>query len=161
MIERNAQRGFTLIELMVVVAVLAIVATVAVPSFQQLIENNRLATESNRILSALSFARSEAVRVGDDVSLTADAGGFDEGWCVHLGGACNDPDILRQFDGLNQLDYAGSANSVTFNARGEMTDAAFNISIEPSNCDSGETDKTRTITVSPSGRGSTQKGDCA
>ncbi|WP_372971439.1 GspH/FimT family pseudopilin [Marinobacter sp.] len=156
----NVQRGFTLIELMVVVAVLAIVATVAVPSFQQLIENNRLATESNRILSAISFARSEAVRVGDDVSLTADSGGFDEGWCVHLGADCDAANGLRQFDAINQLDYSGSANSLTLNSRGEMTNAAFNISLEPSGCEAGETDKTRTITVSLSGRGSTQKGDC-
>jgi type IV fimbrial biogenesis protein FimT len=158
--ERNAQWGFTLIELMVVVAVLAIVATVAVPSFQQLIENNRLATESNRILSAMSFARSEAVRVGDDVSMTANTGGFSNGWCVHLGGTCTGTDILRQFDSLNQLAYAGSSNSLTFNARGEMTNAAFNVSLEPSNCESGKTDKTRTITVSFSGRGAVQKGDC-
>lgn len=156
----NAQRGFTLIELMVVVAVLAIVATVAVPSFQQLIENNRLATESNRILSAISFARSEAVRVGDDVSLTADGGGFDEGWCVHLGAACDAANSLRQFDALSQLDYSGSENTLTFNSRGEMTNADFTISIEPAGCSGVTTDKTRTITVSLSGRGSIQKGDC-
>ncbi|TGN38449.1 GspH/FimT family pseudopilin [Marinobacter confluentis] len=161
MIDRNAHRGFTIIELMVVVAVLAIVATVAVPSFQQIIENNRLATESNRIYSAMSFARSEAVRIGDDVSLSAKTGGFDEGWCVHLGAACTGTDILRQFDAGDELDYSGSANTLTFNARGEMTNTTFNLSIEPSNCESGETDKTRTISVSLSGRGSIQKGDCA
>lgn len=161
--DRNAQRGFTLIELMVAIAVLAIVATVAVPSFRELIENNRLATESNRLLSAMSYARSEAVRVGDDVSLRASAGGFDDGWCVHLGTACDDAgvnEILRQFDAV-QLDYTASATTLTFNARGEMTnDPAFQISIEPENCETGEVDKRRTITVSLAGRGSTEKVNC-
>ncbi len=157
--DRNAQRGFTLIELMVVVAVLAIVATVAVPSFQQVIENNRLATESNRLFSAISFARSEAVRVGDDVSLSAKSGGFDAGWCVHLGANCSGANILRQFDG-GQVDYAAAANTLTFNARGEMTNAAFQISIEPESCDTGAVDKRRVVSVSLSGRASIQKGDC-
>lgn len=160
MTNRNTHRGFTIIELLVVVAILAIVATVAVPSFQRVIENNRLATESNRLFSAMSFARSEAVRVGDNVSLSAKAGGFDEGWCVHLGATCENANILRQFDAGNQLAYAGSANTLTFNARGEMTNASFQISLEPSNCAAGATDKTRTVSVSLSGRGSIQQGDC-
>ncbi|PXX89401.1 pilus assembly protein [Marinobacter vulgaris] len=160
MTDRSALRGFTLIELMVVVAVLAIVATVAVPSFRQVIENNRLATESNRLFSAMSFARSEAVRVGDDVSLSARTGGFDAGWCVHLGADCSGTDILRQFDAGNQLDYTASASTLTFNARGEMTNAAFQVSLEPVGCETGETDKMRTVTVSLSGRASIQAGDC-
>jgi type IV fimbrial biogenesis protein FimT len=152
--DRNAQRGFTLIELMVAIAVLAIVATVAVPSFRELVENNRLATESNRLISAMSFARSEAVRVGDDVSLRASAGGFDDGWCVHLGTACDDTgdnEVLRKFDAV-RLDYTASATTLTFNARGEMTNAAFQISIKPENCDAGEVDKLRPIEVSLAGR---------
>jgi type IV fimbrial biogenesis protein FimT len=160
--DRNAQRGFTLIELMVVVAVLAIVATVAVPSFQQIIENNRLATESNRLLSAMSFARSEAVRVGDDVSLSAKAGGFDEGWCVHLGAACNDNagnEILRQFD-AGQLAYTAPADPLTFNSRGEASNAPFVVSLEPRSCETGAVDKRRIISVSLSGRGSVVQDDC-
>lgn len=160
--ERSAPRGFTLIELVVTVAVLAIAASFAVPAFQQLVESNRLATESNRLLSAISFARSEAVRVGDDASLTANTGGFGDGWCVHLGTACNNTgtnEILRQFDAA-QLDYTASANTLTFNARGEMTNTAFQLSIDPKNCGSGEVDKRRTVSVSLSGRGSVQKGNC-
>lgn len=156
---QNVERGFTIIELMVVVAVLAIIATVAVPSFQQIIENNRLATEANRIFSAMSYARSEAVRVGDDASMTAATGGFSNGWCVHLGANCTGADILRQFE-AGDLAYSSSGNQVTFNARGEMKNANFQIAVEPLNCDSGEVDKRRVISVSLSGRASIQTGDC-
>lgn len=158
---RNAQRGFTLIELLVVLAVLAIAAAFAVPAFQQLVESNRLATESNRLFSAMNFARSEAVRVGDDVSLTAKTGGFDVGWCVHLGGTCSGTDILRQFDAGSQLDYTGSATTLTFNARGERAGAAFQISIEPEGCVTNAVDKRRVVSISPSGRAAIQKGNCA
>lgn len=156
---RNTQRGFTIIELMVVVAVLAIIATVAVPSFQEVIENNRLASEANRIFSTMSYARSEAVRVGDDTSMTAAAGGFANGWCVHLGANCAGANVLRQFEG-NDLAYSASGNQLTFNARGEMTNANFQIAIQPSNCVSGDVDKRRIVSVSLSGRASIQTGDC-
>lgn len=160
MTDKNAESGFTIIELLIVVTVLAIVATVAVPSFQQVIENNRLATEANRIFSAMSYARSEAVRVGGNASLSAANGGFSNGWCVHLGASCTGADVLRQFEG-GDLSYASSGTQVTFNSRGEMTNANFQIEIEPPNCDSGEVGKRRVISVALSGRASIQTGDCS
>lgn len=56
------QRGFTLIELMVTVAVLAIVLTVAVPSFASLVNGNRLTAQANDILAGLILARTEAIK---------------------------------------------------------------------------------------------------
>lgn len=155
----SAQRGFTLIELMVVVAVLAIGAAFAVPAFQQVIENNRLATEANRFYSTVTFARSEAVRLGEDVSLTAATGGFGSGWCVLTAGDCDDANVLRQFE-ASSVSYDATANQLTFNARGEMTNANFQMAIEPENCQQGETDKRRSISVSLSGRASISREDC-
>jgi type IV fimbrial biogenesis protein FimT len=63
------EMGFTLIELMVTLAVAAIVLTVAVPSFQDLVRNNRLATQANQLVSALNLARSEAVKRGVRVTV--------------------------------------------------------------------------------------------
>ncbi|MDO1527504.1 GspH/FimT family pseudopilin [Fulvimonas sp. R45] len=56
------QRGFTLVELMVTVAVLAILLAIAVPSFRSLTLSNRLATTANDIVGALNTARMEAVK---------------------------------------------------------------------------------------------------
>lgn len=61
--------GFTLLELMVVVAVVAILATVAYPSFNSLINSNRLVGTANQILASLQHARSEAIRLNRRVAI--------------------------------------------------------------------------------------------
>lgn len=58
-----AQSGFTLIELMVTVAVAAILMAIAAPSFTSLINSNRLASAANEFVGTLQTARSEAVRL--------------------------------------------------------------------------------------------------
>lgn len=56
------QNGFTLVELMVTVAVLAILSTIAYPSFQSTIRSNRVATTTNELIASLALARSEAIK---------------------------------------------------------------------------------------------------
>jgi type IV fimbrial biogenesis protein FimT len=55
--------GFTLIELMLVVLLMAVLAAFAFPAFQSFIASTRLTAESNELLSGLNLARSEAVRL--------------------------------------------------------------------------------------------------
>jgi len=61
---KNAQRerGMTLIELIVVCTIALILLSIGVPSFQTMTQNNRLATETNKMISSLLLARSEAVK---------------------------------------------------------------------------------------------------
>lgn len=66
---RSGQRGFTIVELMVTITVGAILLTLAVPSFLEIIRNNRLTTEANILVASLQYARSEAVRRRGNVSL--------------------------------------------------------------------------------------------
>jgi type IV fimbrial biogenesis protein FimT len=64
-------RGFTLIELMVTIAVAAILLTVAVPSLQDFIQNNRLSAVTNDLVADLAVARAEAIRRGSRVTVCA------------------------------------------------------------------------------------------
>ncbi len=66
---RPAQHGFTLIELMIVVTLLAIISAIALPAFQGFIASNRLTSEANELLAGLNLARSEAVRTQRHVVL--------------------------------------------------------------------------------------------
>ncbi|MES9904785.1 MAG: GspH/FimT family pseudopilin [Sedimenticola sp.] len=61
--------GFTLVELMVTIAVAAILLTIAVPSFRYLIANNRATTQANALFSAFSVARTEAINRGSNVTV--------------------------------------------------------------------------------------------
>ena len=63
--------GFTLVELMMVIAILAIVMAIGVPSFTTMIKNNRLSASVNDVAGALHFARAEAVRRGRPVQVDA------------------------------------------------------------------------------------------
>lgn len=58
----KTNNGFTLIELMIAVAIVAILLAVAVPSFNNMLAGNRLATQTNEAIGAILFARSEAIR---------------------------------------------------------------------------------------------------
>lgn len=58
----SSERGFTLIELMITVGIVAVVAGIALPSFQTLIQNNRLTTTGNEALGVFQLARGEAIR---------------------------------------------------------------------------------------------------
>lgn len=62
--------GFTLIELMVVVAILAILAMIALPSYQQLIARTRISGATNELVGDLALARSEAAKRGAGVVVT-------------------------------------------------------------------------------------------
>ena len=77
-------KGFTLIELMVTISVLAILLTIAVPSFRTFVLNNRITGQANDMMTALNYARSEAIKRGLPVSMSSNSGTADwsTGWIV-------------------------------------------------------------------------------
>lgn len=66
---KDNSAGFTLVELMVVIAVVAILAVVAVPSYQRLMDNYRLRKAGEDVVSLLSHARSGAVKLHREVAV--------------------------------------------------------------------------------------------
>jgi type IV fimbrial biogenesis protein FimT len=77
-------RGFTLVELMITLAVVAIVVSIAAPSLGQFIRENRAATQANNLLASIQMARSEAINRGMQVTMRNTSGGsvWEDGWTV-------------------------------------------------------------------------------
>jgi type IV fimbrial biogenesis protein FimT len=68
---RQLNRGFTLIELMITVAIAAIVIAIGIPSFKDFIDNTRSNTLSEEFSTAMNYARTEAIKRSRRVSVCA------------------------------------------------------------------------------------------
>jgi type IV fimbrial biogenesis protein FimT len=118
---KRFQRGFTLIELMIVVVIVSILMGVAGPAFYSIIKENELRTQASRVVSSLNLVRSTAVKRNESVSICASenatslavptcSGTWMDGWVVYFNddpdgtaGPDNTPEsgeIVRGFDGL-------------------------------------------------------------
>ena len=149
-------KGFTLIELMVTVAVAAILLTVGVPSFQYILQSSRVSTQTNELVTGLSTARSEAIRRNQEVTVEPLGEAWVGGFRLALGN-----DELRRFEDFGaaiSLDIA--PDNVTFDGNGRRALSADTVRFEmqPENNCMG--DMRRIITISPGGSVRTDRAEC-
>lgn len=78
----SAQKGFTLVELMIVVVIAAILASVAVPSFRSFIQGQAVKSAATDLHASFALARSEAVKRAARILVTSTSGGWIMGWQV-------------------------------------------------------------------------------
>jgi len=153
----GASAGFTIIELMIVVAIVAVLATYALPSMRELITTNRMKSVSLDLYTSLALARSEAIkRNNSSVSMIAAGGGWQNGWtvtCVDTASSCGGANVVvMAADPVDSsLTLTGPAgNIVTFSRDGRLAtgSASFTITAGANNTKS----PMRCVDVDASGR---------
>lgn len=163
--------GFTIVELMIAIAILAILIAIGIPSFQATIMNNRMTSNVNAFITSLNQARSEAVKQNLEVSVCASTDGttcggagvnWEQGWVVFVDrdndgviddgddcdSAATDDCILAVQSALTgETSLRSTDNSISYFGGGSSNGAdTFTI------CDSRGADNAKAVVVSSTGR---------
>lgn len=152
------QLGFTLIELMVVVTVLAMLATSAGPSFSAFLASLKLKTVAYDLSSDLMLARNEALKRNTLVRVTPNGTGWVAGWKVEV--AATNARIVTRSAPHEATLFTNAPTSIQFDGNGRVAMPATLVRITVG--DSHVTDATqRCVQLDLSGRARTEKGACA
>lgn len=154
--------GFTLVELMVTLAVAAILIAMATPSFRELMMNNRLTVTTNDFVGAANLARSEAIKRGLNASVcisndgaTCSAGTqWNVGWIVWFdannSGTPDAGEIVRVAEGFanTNVGLTGTQARFTYNSAGVIATPLDTLDV----CDNRTGETGRRINFSQTGR---------
>jgi len=147
--------GFSLVELMVVLTVVAILATLAAPSFNQAIEGQRAKSAATDLYIALSRARSEAITRNTNVTLSPVSGNWAHGWQIPDPGTGT---LIENHDALkgNLTVTPSAAGGIVYRSSGRIQAAGTaSFSIAGTYASSA-----RCVCVSLSGRPAILEGVC-
>jgi type IV fimbrial biogenesis protein FimT len=111
----TVEKGFTLIELMITVAIMSIMLTIGLPSFQSIIASSRLTASANAMVSALQLARFEALKQHKSVTIRKTGAAWQDGWDVFVDNNGNGSFESANDEKLVSYDKLSSAVTVTGN----------------------------------------------
>ena len=145
--KRMRNVGFTLIEIVVVLAILAVLVSIAAPSMRAFMDSQIVKTPASDLYSSLVLARSEAIKRNAAIDVVPSATDWAQGWQVRVqsGGT-----ILRVQDGYPRIAInASTAGTVTYGGNGRLSTSATTFRVlVPGNTEA----RMRCVSVDVSGR---------
>lgn len=118
------RRGFTIIELMVALAVAGVLLAIAVPSFRNVTASNALRSTSADLVTALHTARAQAVNLRGEVTLSPNGSDWSDGWIIEYPTASTEQDqTFTPAGGVEVLENTG-VTALTFQASGMISSEA-------------------------------------
>lgn len=151
-------RGFTLIELVVTVCIVAVLAVVAGPTMSSIVTRHRVQDATSDLFAAMIKARSEALMLNADVGVSPVGAGWASGWRIpDPAGNGRFLDVHEPVDSV--VIRMSGASTITYQYNGRIRGGGgvkFNLSATGA----GST-TAACVSVDPSGRPYTQDGPCA
>jgi type IV fimbrial biogenesis protein FimT len=158
-------RGFTLIELMVIIVLVAILAAYSVSGFQNLIMKNRVSAHTSALLADLNFARSEAITRGRDIAMVSSGASLADGWSIVDDVSASAPAVLRvRNEPLARVSITETAEKISgkvkivFNRQGQANQDNV-LTVKAEDCPSGLNGGQRKIEIREVGRVGVSSGD--
>ena len=115
------QAGFTLIEALIVMTIMTVLVSVALPSFSDFTREQRIRAASFDLVSDLMLARSEAIKRSGTVSLNLRGTGGEQGWSVRVDSGLHAGVVIRSRDALGNAIALDGASSLVFDRNGRLS----------------------------------------
>jgi type IV fimbrial biogenesis protein FimT len=151
---RRRSAGFTMVELLVTIAVATILTTVAVPSFSGLIASQRAKTAASELFASFLMARSNAIKLNANVTVSPLAGGWNLGGWQILDPANNVLDSHGAVAGVTITPLPTAGSIVTYRSSGRVLAGSATSFLVTTK--SGSTTNYQCISLTLSGRPSQQ-----
>lgn len=161
--DARRQSGVTMLELLLAIAISAILLGVALPNLQAVMKSNQISAEANEFIGTLQLARNEAASRGKAVTIVAASpvtlNEFGGGWTVwadaNSDGALSAGETMQiqvALKGGNTLDSLENVSSFRFSPSGFLMPAGANTSLSFRLCSTLTGQQGRLIRISASGR---------
>ncbi|MFK5949113.1 MAG: GspH/FimT family pseudopilin [Methylococcales bacterium] len=153
-----------MIELLVTIAIVGIVLSIAIPSFTNTIRNTRLTTNINELVTSFNIARSEAIKRGIPVTVRKTGTNWESGWSIFTdldgdgvkenNGALDDDIDIRVYQALpNNLTLRSTGiNRITYQPTGLSGNGSFVLCDNADGNNLPETNTSKVISINTVGR---------